>query len=186
MYQPTMGNPGMQMGPIPFYPQIPMHPTLNIYGAFYGTGDVSDKVAKSVVNNSLSICASNAVFGDPLYKVRKTLVVFYSYGSNTTIFSAVAMENEFITINYLPSIHNAPQVPIQSLPAILGAIYGVKNVTPEVAMLTAKGTKSIPASNQLLGDGLYGIKKTLCVLYVDSKSATQRQATTEGNSIVII
>ena len=54
---------------------------LRILGAAYGLADVTHKVRSLVRNNRLAVAASNGVFGDSYYGVRKTLVIVYQFGN---------------------------------------------------------------------------------------------------------
>lgn len=74
--------------------------TLVIVKAAYGTGekrvDVTDKLAAAIINNSLSIQASNNLAGDPANGVVKDLRITYTLGGEKK--SVVVPENKSLVI----------------------------------------------------------------------------------------
>jgi hypothetical protein len=138
---------------------------LKIVGAAYGSKDVTDIVAQYVKENSLEIRASNEVFGDPWYGVRKTLVVFYKFGNSRT-YHSVSMEGEMLKIHYVDLYHDvfSTDKAREGL-HILGAVYGEKEVTCIVNSKIKNNKLEMEASNAHLGDGLFGIQKTLVLVY---------------------
>ena len=49
---------------------------------------------------------------------------------------------------------------------ILGAAFGLEEVTPKLkTMVTSRQTLSVTASNQILGDGWPGVRKSLVVVF---------------------
>lgn len=63
--------------------KIKSNPVLYILDAKYGIGenykDVTKKVSQLIVNNSLSVRASNQLAGDPVPNVKKELIIEYNY-----------------------------------------------------------------------------------------------------------
>ncbi|WP_425639190.1 DNAJC11 domain-containing protein [Algoriphagus yeomjeoni] len=63
--------------------KIKSNPVLYIINAKYGIGgtyiDVTKKVSQLIVNNSLSVRASNQLAGDPVLNVKKELIIEYNY-----------------------------------------------------------------------------------------------------------
>jgi hypothetical protein len=70
---------------------------FEIYGASYGPADVTSQVQSLVSDASLSVEASNSVFGDPWYGNRKSLTIFYS-DENGVNQVAVVQENNSISL----------------------------------------------------------------------------------------
>ena len=119
---------------------------IQIYGAAYGGMDVTDKVRALVSQGVTNIEASNSVFGDPWCGTVKSLAVTYH-----TTHTATCKEHEFVV---LP---NGVQ--------ILGAAYGLADVTAKVKSLYAGNHLQIKAENGVLGDSWVGTVKSFSVTY---------------------
>src|SRR5262249_6791478 len=82
---------------------VEVHMQLQIIGAAYGLTDVTTKVAARVNGGaspqSLSILASDSVFGDSWQGTRKSLTVVYRYGDTGNPLVATARQDETLTIN---------------------------------------------------------------------------------------
>ena len=92
------------------YTVDPNPSVLDVIGAAYGLGDVTDKVASRVENNSLDIIAINATFHDTWPGNVKTLVVVYQYGSNNPLVS-ITQENGKAAISKQPTVYTGLLAP---------------------------------------------------------------------------
>lgn len=137
-----------------------------ILGAVYGRANVSEQVRSKVANGCLQIKASNNVFGDSFPNVKKTLVVVYQFG-NAPPQVGIAKENE--TLALINQIHPAYQWfnPLVGQPCILGAVYGLENVTHKLISRIQNSILEVRADNESFGDSWYGTRKTLVVVYQD-------------------
>ncbi|CAB4038288.1 Hypothetical predicted protein [Paramuricea clavata] len=155
---------------------------LVICGAAYGRADVTEKIRTLRKDKKLSVKASNDVFGDSWYGVKKSLVVVYKYGSNSALLQVVK-EGESLEINppstavsngknrqhYL-SLKAGKAVSRKDKSTlklnILGAAYGLSDVTSVAqSFVTANQKFDEVASNAVWGDEWPGTKKTLVVVY---------------------
>lgn len=139
-------------------------PHLTILGAAYGLVDVSQKI-RSFINNSqtINIIASNQYFGDSWPEINKSLVVVYQY-SNEQPQVKIVQENQQLSITY----SDAPIWSISGTPGtliILGAAYGLENVTVKMRGFINNNTISVTATNLIFGDSWVGIRKSLVVVY---------------------
>lgn len=155
---------------------------LIIFGAAYGRADVTGKVRSLREGQKLSVKASNDVFGDSWVGQRKSLVVVYKYGYGTSskVQQQSISEGETLVISP-PSKAAIPKDRLslalksgmtmsrqqQSLKLnILGAAYGLANVTAEAqSLVTVNEEFNQQASNAVWGDGWYGVAKTLVIVY---------------------
>ncbi|CAB4015551.1 Hypothetical predicted protein [Paramuricea clavata] len=147
---------------------------LIICGAAYGKANVTEKIRSLRKDRKLSVKASNDVFGDSWYGVKKSLVVVYKYGSNSAQLQVV---KEGETLEITPPSTTVSDWINQKLRKdkstlklnILGAAYGLSDVTAVAqAFLTANQKFDKVASNAVWGDGGLGTKKCLVVVYESS------------------
>lgn len=145
---------------------------LQILGAAYGRADVAARVKAAVDRpaspNTLSIGATNDVFGDSWPGTPKTLTVVYRFGSDGAPGVKVAREGETLTIGvaeHIASRRNASAATgVPGLLTIWGASYGPKDVTDEVSgYLGSDQALSFTAGNAAFGDTWPGVRKA-CVL----------------------
>jgi hypothetical protein len=159
---------------------------LTILGAAYGPRIVTGTVSNRVTHyGSLSIPASNGMFGDPWRGIVKTLVVVYQQeGYEPRV--AITQERHTMKIYSRPKPSN-PCVPnyISSQLRILGAAYGLADVTAKVQALVRYNHLNVAASNAVFGDSWRGIKKTLVVVYRYGRGSYRTKVATEGNRIQI-
>jgi hypothetical protein len=105
---------------------------LQILGAAWGLGRVTWTVVGLVDRNTspqrLTVQASDSVFGDPWFGVRKTLVVVYRYDDGP-VGVATAREGDTLTISGPPLAQVKPAVTLIPQLTIWGAAYGPENVT---------------------------------------------------------
>lgn len=153
---------------------------LKILGAAYGKEDVTDAVQDAVRRNSLSIRASNDVFGDSWYGNQKSLVIVYQYG-NYAPSVATAAEGNTISITQRNAPRRYGRLNSDD-PAIFGAAYGLADVTKKVRRLVDGGASRISAQNDQFNDSWPGVKKTLVIVYEDESGSPAVQITEEGDS----
>ena len=143
---------------------------LNILGAAYGLGNVTAK-AQSLVssNQEFHQQATNAVWGDTWYGVHKSLVVVYEYCGVYMI--KIAKEGD--TINFIAS----PPL------TILGAAYGLGDVTSKVNELVSDRAFAATANNDTFGDHWYKVYKTLVIVYQYGEELPTVVAAREGYTL---
>ena len=163
-----------------------MSQQLTIFGAAYGPADVTTKVWSLVKNHSLNVTANNETFGDSWPSVTKSLVIVYQYTGQNDAQVAIAAENKTIQLSppggykssdnrslfqeekltkIAQTVSRRMNASSQQL-EILGAAYGLLNVTTEARSKIVGGTKFDQlANNNTWGDGWHGVVKTLVVVY---------------------
>ena len=135
---------------------------LTILGAAYGPADVSGKVRSLAKNETLTVAASNSVFGDPWPGTQKSLMIVFQY-DNTAPQVKFARENDTIQIAPTTAPPWHPAAPGQL--TILGATYGLADVTAKVTQRVDNFALTVPAENSVFGDTWVGVVKTLSVVY---------------------
>ena len=147
--------------------------SLVILGAAYGKGNVTQK-AKELVSaeGEFNQLASNGVWGDTWYGVPKTLVVVYEYDGLQML--DVVKENE--------RMHFIASPPM----TILGAAYGLADVTSKVSELVRNRSLTATANNSTFGDSWVGIPKSLVVTYQYGEELPTVSAVKENETIDII
>lgn len=117
-------------------------PQLTVFGATYGPADVTDAVRQKIVpdNQSLTVVADNATFGDSWYGVPKTFVVVAAYTGQIP-YVDIVVEHETYTLTYRP--------PFQ----VLSARWGVEDVTNTVQDAVRRRALTVDATRAVLGDG---------------------------------
>ena len=125
---------------------------LNILAAVYGLSDVT-RVAQSLVtsNQEFNQLASSNVWGDGWPGHDKTLVVVYEYSDMFMV--DIAVEGE--------RMHFVASPPL----TILGAAYGLNNVTTKVKELVKNRSLKVTADKATFRDGWRGYHKTLVTAY---------------------
>lgn len=128
-------------------------PPLSVLGATYGPADVTGTVKKhvDVLTQSLDFKVNNATFGNP-WNRRKAFVALLQYDGQVP-FMQIAQENDQFVCKYSPPVK------------ILGASWGVTDVSNIVVEKAARGRVVIDANTKVLGDGWVGVDKTLVVIY---------------------
>lgn len=151
---------------------------LDIIGAYYGTLDVTHKVAAAVRNSELSIQASNKEFTDPMVRHTKTLVVCYRFGDSKP---QVAMAKEGSTLNiYYKGYQRTYSAPTNAI-VIFGAYYGTNNVKSKISTMVENNQLDIAANDANFGDSMPGNIKTLVIAYLDANGFIQMKAVTQGS-----
>jgi hypothetical protein len=157
---------------------------LVICGAAYGRADVTGKIRSLRKDQKLFVKASNDVFGDSWSAENKSLVVVYKYVGSNCAQLQVVEEGGYLQI--IPpsssvgggwknrqlsqslkanmTVSRKDQSPLKL--NILGAVYGLCNVTPAAqSFVTANQEFDKAVSDAVWGDGWPGHKKTLVVVY---------------------
>lgn len=170
---------------------------LQIIGAAYGRTAVTSKIGlvnRSSTPQSLSIVASNTLFGDSWPGVDKSLTVVYRYGDADASYVACAKEGNRLVINGVPAETTNPieeaAPTVDALPprlAILGATYGPVDKTDLVRGLVNRTTQSlaIKADNKTFGDTWKGVDKTLVIVAAYPNQIPFVAIATEGNSCLL-
>lgn len=158
-------------------------PAMYILGAAYGLCSVTDKVQTLVTNRALSVTANNATFGDMWYGIEKSLVVVYQYGDEIPCV-AIAKENSSIDITYKSAELYAGSADSNHL-TIIGAAYGLGNVTSKCQSLVTANDLDITANNATFGDTWEGVKKSLVIVYQYGTNQPLMTITAENDKQVI-
>lgn len=155
-------------------------------GAAYGRADVTNSLNQRVTQGqSLQVQASNSVFGDSWPGVRKTLVVVYQHeGYDPRV--AVVREHNTLYINSRTRGFNQPPYTPGSTLKIVGAAYGLADVTHKVQSSIHNNRLDITASNGVFGDSYCGIKKTLVIVYQHGSGPYRTEIATEGYTLHIV
>ena len=142
-------------------------PPLIILSAAYGLFDVTKTVRSHVKNRSLTMEASNDIFGNGWPKVSKSFTVFYQYGEEVPKLKSVK-QGEELEILYSKGRNTDPY--LTSLDpddlVILGASYGPRDVTQQVRSLVLGDNLHITVTNGVLGGNPWPKEeKSLAVVY---------------------
>jgi len=138
---------------------------LIILVAAYGPMDFTDIARGRISNNSLTIEASNNVFGDPWIGIQKSLVIIYQYGNSKPVV-ATAREGSQITIVPAEENHQPWSVsPSGGELTILGAAYGLADVTNQITSQINENQLNFVSNDATLKDSWYGIQKTFVMAY---------------------
>ena len=126
--------------------------SLVILGAAYGLKNVTEAANGYISSNGeFNQYASNNVWGDGWKGHKKTLVVVYDYDGLQML--NVVKEDEHMYFIASPAM------------TILGATYGLADVTTKVCGLVKNRSLAVTANNETFGDGWKGEKKTLVIIY---------------------
>ena len=129
-----------------------MSTELTILGAAYGRGCVTDKVRSLVSNNQLRVTASNDMFGGDTWPgVLKSLVVVCQYGDNSPRVYVVK-EHDVLKITY-ENYGKALAASEVTGASILGAVYGLVEVTSTVSKLVKDNKLEITVTPKTLSSG---------------------------------
>lgn len=162
--------------------KIPPQRNLHIIGAAYGPVSVTDKIRKMVTNESLSVIADNATFGDSWKGVVKSLVVIYRYGNGSPQV-ATAAEHQLLKITHTKQQHEEPAYSDRL--TILGAAYGLHDVTDIVRSLVKDERFLAIANNKTFGDRWFGVPKTLVIAYHYGNDPPKTKVVRENEPISI-
>ena len=158
-------NPGLTLSR-----QLQSTCTLNITGAAYGLGDVTAKAQSLVTSNQeFNQLATNEVWGDTWKGTKKSLVVVYEYCGVYMI--DIATEGERMHFLSSPAL------------SILGAAYGLGDVTPKVNELVLNRSFEATANNDTFGDHWHGVAKTLVIVYQYGEETPTVATAKEGDEL---
>ena len=177
-------------------------PFLNILGAAYGPADVTGKVRSLRKNQELSVRADNSVFGDTWHKEAKSLVIVFQYDNGAPTVCAVK-EGQNVTIRPPPSSSSPSNLlAMEGLQGIndvvtrtqskktdlkiLGAVYGLKDVTSKAQSFVKGGRFYAVANNATWGEGWKGVTKTLVVVYEYNGVPSMVDIAVENNRMYFI
>ena len=158
---------------------------LTILGAAYGKSDVTSKVRAAVRAGSLTIPVSNDVFGDSFVGNKKSLVIVYRFGNDEPMV-IIGQEGQVVTLVQTsadPRYPSPDNLPSQQDFGILGAAYGLADVTEKVQTLFGKGAKDVFADNSVFGDSWPNNKKTLVVVYASPSGNPVVKIAVEGQHV---
>ena len=143
---------------------------LNITGAAYGLGDVTAKAQSLVTSDrEFNQLATNEVWGDTWKGKKKSLVVVYEYCGVYMV--DIATEGE--------RMHFISSPPL----SILGAAYGLGDVTPKVNELMLNRSFEATADNDTFGDHWHKIHKTLVIVYQYGEETPTVATAKEGDKL---
>lgn len=139
---------------------------LKVLGASYGLKVVTKECNSRIKDHKELLTAANDdQFGDSWYGNVKNLVVCYQYGNEQPITTSVPQrpfDKNSLSIKY--SDVKQKQFHFKMQPKelnILGAVYGPTNVTEKIQNLVKDNTLSIVADDNLLGNEVFNVEKTL-------------------------
>ena len=138
-----------------------------------------------ISNGALRVEASNNIFGDSWKGVPKSLVVVYQHEGYEPV-TAIVPESTTLNIPPRPfvshsSSHDCPSYPLR----IVGAAYGLAEVTGQVRSLVNQYHLDVVASNSVFRDSWKGEGKTLVVVYQRGDGPYMTKFVTEGNRLQI-
>jgi hypothetical protein len=156
---------------------------LQILSATYGPADVTAKVKSRIDNQEIHLTADNGTFGDTWHGVKKSLTVTYQFG-NEQPQTAIVAEGSALHITYTSRPPYHPSTDPAHL-QILGAAYGLGDVTNRVAGLSSNNSLIVTANNQTFQDQWPGVQKTLSVTYRYGQEAPRVAFAKEGQQVRI-
>jgi len=159
-------------------PQIP-----TILGAAYGKYNVTDQITASVSDGCLEIPADNNVLGDGFENTEKSLVVVSRFGHSKPQVGIVK-EHETLKIHQMNQDYNHGFTE-PGHARILGAAYGLSDVTDKVASYLQNSGLNVKAENGVFGDSWPGVRKTLVVVYQDPSGNINTAIVEEGDSLKV-
>ena len=154
---------------------------LTILGAAYGLGCKTKQVRSLCTGNVLNVTANNETFGDTWPGQRKSLVVVYQY---TGYSARVAAVKEGEQMHIVPPGSTAACTRKTQF-GILGAAYGVGDVTTRANSLISDGKLEITPDNNLFPDSWHGQIKTFVAVFQDGDSKPYMVITVEGNYLSV-
>lgn len=153
-------------------------------GAAYGKADVTRFLNSRITHHqTLQVSASNKIFGDPWRGFTKTLVVVYQHEGHAPHIRIVR-EHRTLTIYQKQEGNNFAKNRPGTL-NILGAAYGLADVTRQVRSLVSSNHLRVAARNRVFGDTWRGKKKTLVVVYQFGNGPYWMKIVTEGRTLRI-
>ena len=161
-------------------------PPLCILGATYGPADRTDEVVSLVKDAALNVVASNATFGNTWKEKTKTLVVMYRYGNEKPAVK-IAKQNERLSIAYDPPGGASTYLPPTD-PAtlnVLGAVYGLGDVTMQVQSLVSGNKLNFIANNKTFGNTWPDKAKTFTLVYQYGRDAPVMKRVKQNKRVTV-
>ncbi|MGF6273810.1 hypothetical protein ABIB38_002188 [Massilia sp. UYP11] len=160
--------------PAPIKEDNTAQPALTVWGASFGSADVSATVRNLADHSAgtLSLVADSATLGEADKERRNTFVIVASYSGQVPFIDIVVEGNPY-ALSYRPPLH------------ILNAFYGLKDVTDIVRASVSRRRLSVAASSSVFGDGWPAMRKTLHVVYQYAGRKPQLAATIENQLLQI-
>ena len=153
-------------------------------GAAYGRADVTTEVSRRVSSSqSLQIYASNGVFGDSWRGIIKTLVIVYQHAGYDPR-TVIVREGQSLTIKSRPLGCQEPSSNPEGNLKIMGAAYGLADVTDQVQSRVSNNRLDVSADSRIFGNAWSGLK-SLVIVYQYGNGPYQTAIATEGNEIHI-
>lgn len=162
---------------------IQLGASLQILGATYGPGDVTEKVRTRIDNQEVHLTADNNTFGDTWKGVTKSLVVTYRYGTQLPQL-AIVKEGDRLNLTYQAAQPFQPSSDANRL-QILTAAYGLGDVTARTAGLISNNALVVTANNQTFQDQWKGVEKTLVVTYQYGQETPLTKVVKENQTLQI-
>ncbi|MGI8666943.1 MAG: hypothetical protein ACR2N4_13065, partial [Jatrophihabitans sp.] len=158
-------------------------PPLQIISASWGLQDVTGAAQSLIEQQSLTVEASNDVFGDGWPGTVKTLDVVYQYGEQQQQL-AIATENSTLQIDYT-SLPPAPTSPDPRTLTVIRAAYGQADVTSQVIGFISGQSLDFVADNATFGDSWPGTAKSFSMAYSWGPSTSQNIVVAENSPVQI-
>ena len=157
---------------------------LTIIGATYGLGCVTDKT-RTILGSSkhLVVTANNATFGDTWHGVKKSLTVVYQYEGHPTAV-AIAQEGQKLCIS--PPRHASVRgYERPSKFCVIGAAYGLADVTVKANSQISNDKLKICANNRTFSDSWHGIVKSFVAVFDNGDGQPYMVIVSEGRHVSV-
>ena len=158
-------------------------PPLQILSASWGLADVTAAAQALIEQQSLTVNASNDVFGDGWPGTEKTLDVIYQYGDQQQQL-AIATEGNTLRIDYTP-LPPAQSSPDPRTLTVIKAAYGTADVTEQVIGLITGQSLDFVADNATFGDSWPGTVKSFELAYTWGPSTSSNIVVAENTQVRI-
>lgn len=158
-------------------------PPLQIISACWGLADVTAAAQALIEQQSLTVNASNDVFGDGWPGTEKTLDVVYQYGDQQQQL-AIATEGNTLRIDYTP-LPPAQASPDPRTLTVIKAAYGTADVTDQVIALITGQSLDFVADNATFGDSWPGTVKSFTMAYTWGPSTSSNVVVAENTQVRI-
>ena len=159
-------------------------PQLRILGASYGLADYTETIADLVQAGGLHLDSPGAQLIDSWPGHRKSLSVVYQYGSEQPKVLVVA-DDQQVTIGYVQGPAQPSSADATAL-RILGATYGLADVTVQVSGLVQNNSAQFAASNATFPDKWEGVVKTCTVVFQYGDGAPVTRTYLEGQPVRLL
>ncbi|MET0400428.1 MAG: LamG-like jellyroll fold domain-containing protein [Longimicrobiaceae bacterium] len=159
---------------------------LRILGASYGLSDYTRAIADRVdALGELHLANVGTGLPDPWFGHKKSLVVTYRYGGEQPR-TVIVPDDQGLQVTYAPGPPAAPPAAAPDALRILGAAYGLADVTADVAGKVRDGRLELQASNTTFGDRWPGVQKTFTVVYQYGGGAPRVRSWLEEQPVLLL